>query len=606
VESPADPAILTDGAPLHALRELFGHETFRPGQQEIVEAVRAGRDTLVVHPTGAGKSVCYQLPAAMHGPDRGLTLVVSPLIALMQDQVDALRARGIAAAFCNSAQDPSEQADVLRRAAAGELRLLYVAPERLRSAALLETLRTAGCATVACDEAHCISQWGHDFRPDYARIGEFLESEALPKRPTVIALTATATARVRDEIVRILNLRDPHISLQGVYRPNLRLVVRDGVKPKGRLPEIVQALRWSARGSSIIYAGTRKRTEELTADLQANGFSAVAYHAGIDGVSRAIRQDRFLAGEVPIIVATNAFGMGIDKADIRAVIHWRLPDTLEAYYQEVGRAGRDGRQSLCMGFFTKGDASQLRFLIQGNNPWPSKVERTFEELRRLADPDGYYHPAHLQLSRRERMEQEICWNYLERFGAFERSPDGALRLDDGWMGLTFEQRDWMDAKREGDLGRLERVGEFATGDRCRMLELEEYFGFSDLPTAVGRAGADGCGHCDQCKPVTAAPAPPVLAADGKVHGRKTAKKPPLEISDPAELLLLESLRAWRVERAGDKPAYTVLHDRTLAELVRHRPGTEAELAAIHGIGPSRLAKFGDDLLALLRASPAPE
>ncbi len=599
--------------PLADLREslarLFGHADFRPGQADIVEAVAAGRDALVVHPTGAGKSVCYQLPAAVAPPERGVALVVSPLIALMQDQVDALGKRGIPAAFLNSVLSAEEQAEVLARVRRREVRLLYVAPERLRSEPFLAALRAAGCWLVACDEAHCISQWGHDFRPDYARIGEFLA--ALAPRPAVCALTATATERVRGEIVEILGLRDPVLSLHGIYRPNLRLVVRRDVRPSERFDEIARTLRWAEGGSAIVYAGTRRRTDELAADLSRAGFRTVAYHAGLGGAERAVRQEGFVSGRTPVVVATNAFGMGIDKADIRAVVHWRLPESLEAYYQEVGRAGRDGKPSLCLGYLGPGDVAQVQFLLRSNNPFPSRLEQEYREMRLRAGEGGVVEDEPEGRSRSEALESGVVRNLLSKFGAMERLPYGAWRLEPSWKGLGQEERRWLDRKRQGDYARLARVSAYAEGTLCRMADLEDYFGFRDRPEREG-----GCGHCDVCAPVRV----PQVPAPAETRRRRAKKRkwaepllapghaPPAPAPPPppgVEERLLEELRAWRRRRAAGHPAYTILPDRTLADLVRSRPRTEADLAGIHGIGPVRLKLFGEELLSIVAESDPP-
>ena len=337
------------------LKQHFGYEEFRPGQEEIISNALAGRHGLVVMPTGGGKSLCYQLPALATG---GLTLVVSPLIALMKDQVDGLRANGIAADFLNSSLDNTTAAAVERRAQDGGVSLLYVAPERVSMPGFRRFLHTLDLRLIAIDEAHCISEWGHDFRPDYRALSE-LRTE-FPDTP-VMALTATATERVRDDIAGQLQLNDCPRFVSGFDRANLTY----RVQPRQHAWDALVNLLGERRGqSAIVYCFSRKETEEVAEGLTAAGHPAVAYHAGLDAETRRVTQERFIDGEVPIVAATIAFGMGIDKPDIRLVAHYALPKSIEGYYQETGRAGRDGLPSDCVLFFSEGDRAKQEFFIQ--------------------------------------------------------------------------------------------------------------------------------------------------------------------------------------------------------------------------------------------------
>jgi len=363
------------------LRERFGLEQFRTGQREVIENVLAGRDVLCVMPTGGGKSLCYQLPALLLG---GPTLVVSPLIALMKDQVDGLVERGLRATLLNSTLDPSEQRARLLEIEAGKYDLVYVAPERFRSPRFVETMNRVKPALLAVDEAHCISEWGHDFRPDYARIG-------LARRqigsPPCIALTATATDLVRRDIADQLDLREPEQFVTGFDRPNLSYAVVDARRDADKLAALAGVLERSP-GSSIIYASSRARCEAVGQFLHDHlGRPAVVYHAGLSREERAEAQDRFMSGEVDTVVATNAFGMGVDKSDIRSVIHFNLPGTLEAYYQEAGRAGRDGQSARCVLLYAPGDRFLQEMFIDNEYPPPDAVYNVYEFLRKQdADP----------------------------------------------------------------------------------------------------------------------------------------------------------------------------------------------------------------------------
>ena len=337
------------------LKRHFGYDEFRPGQEAIIANALAGRHGLMIMPTGGGKSLCYQLPALAMG---GLTLVVSPLIALMKDQVDGLRANGIAAEFVNSSLDNRTVADVERKAQAGDVNLLYVAPERVSMPGFRRFLDTLDLRLIAIDEAHCISEWGHDFRPDYRALSELRTQ--FPDTP-VMALTATATERVRDDIVGQLRLDDCPRFVSGFDRANLTY----RVQPRQAAWDSLVGLMDERRGqSAIVYCFSRKETEEVAAGLTAAGHPAVAYHAGLDADVRRRTQERFIDGDVPIVAATIAFGMGIDKPDIRLVVHYTLPKSIEGYYQETGRAGRDGLPSDCVLFFSEGDRAKQEFFIQ--------------------------------------------------------------------------------------------------------------------------------------------------------------------------------------------------------------------------------------------------
>lgn len=357
-----------------ALHQHFGFNAFRAGQGEVVDAVLAGQDVVVVMPTGSGKSLCFQLPALMGD---GVTLVVSPLIALMKDQVDALRERGLPATFINSSLSESETSQRLAGIRAGDFKLVYIAPERFRSPRFMDALSSLNVSLFAVDEAHCISQWGHDFRPDYMRLRSAIEAVG---RPRAMALTATATPYVRDDIIQQLQLRNPRVFVSGFDRPNLTLDVVHTTREAHKIEHLKNLAASYPGGSGIVYASTRKAVEQAAAHLAESGLRAVAYHAGMPDEQRSRVQDDFMSGRAQIILATNAFGMGIDKPDIRFVAHYQMPGSIEAYYQEIGRAGRDGLPSTCTLFFNYADKRTQDFFIEGSYPPPDLIAQVYDAL----------------------------------------------------------------------------------------------------------------------------------------------------------------------------------------------------------------------------------
>jgi len=428
---------------LAALREHFGFESFREGQREVIEAILAGHDTVVVMPTGGGKSLCFQLPALMN---EGATVVVSPLIALMKDQVDALHARNLPATFINSSVDFEEQKARISGIRQGKYKLVYVAPERFRSAHFVEALKSVNVSLFAVDEAHCVSTWGHDFRPDFLRLKSAIEEIG---RPQVVALTATATPHVRADIIEQLGLREPRAFVSGFDRPNLSISVVHTQKEREKSAHVKSLAAAAKGGSGIIYSSTRKSVEQVARRLKDAGLSVVAYHAGMEEAERTRAQDDFMSGRVQMIVATNAFGMGIDKADIRFVIHYHLPGSIEAYYQEIGRAGRDGLPSDCVLLFNYADKRTQDFFIEGSYPPPELIAKVYETLVATRQP-------HIELSTREiavrasirnEMAVQSALIILEKAGHIERGAAGENRAEVRLLMPPHLARETVSAKR---------------------------------------------------------------------------------------------------------------------------------------------------------------
>ena len=669
------------------LRERFGHADFRPGQQRAVESVLAGRDTLVILPTGGGKSVCYQVPALLLD---GLTVVLSPLISLMKDQVDALEARGIPATFINSSLSASEVATRLGRVQRGEIKLLYVAPERFDYGHAGERIAAVGVSLLAIDEAHCISEWGHDFRPSYRRVRDI---HARLGAPPTVALTATATPEVRRDIARVLALRDPEIVLTGFDRTNLRWHVirtKNDAEKDGTLVELLK----QHPGVAIVYAATRKTVERVAQHLSRAGVKAAAYHAGLDDARRKEVQESFMTERVRCIVATNAFGMGIDKSNVRLVVHHAMPGSLEAYYQEAGRAGRDGGQADCYLLHAFQDRFTHEFFIKSASPERETVESVYGAACKHADADGIleFDAAALAASAKGKVsdrEAESSLRLLVSAGAISASdgsmarvrvrllatPDrirtelgdatgedepqelGLLRalwklsrgavatgaivdldvLPPGLAGgmqatpmldalqrkqmliwsrvgeglvvadrsapLTRWPMDWetLERRRTAETSQLEVMQKYAYTDRCRRAYVLRYFG--------DPAATNSCEQCDNClhlgHAATSSAAGAELSAGRRAVTKKTkAAKHDAVASDLSddEQQLLDSLRTLRSELAKrDKvPAYVVFADRTLREMARAKPRTPGALGDVHGVGPVKMEKYGEEFLGVIR------
>lgn len=479
--------------PLEALKEYFGFDGFLDAQEEAVGQILAGKDGLVVMPTGGGKSLCYQLPALCL---RGVTLVVSPLIALMKDQVDALVKKGIPAAMINSTQSLTEQRERISRMRAGEYKLVYVAPERFRAESFVSALADIEIALFAVDEAHCLSQWGHDFRPDYMRLGKAL---AKVGRPQCVALTATATPVVRRDILKVLDLRSPFEMVSGFARPNLSLVISQVSKHAQKYQKIRQVVkRWK---TGIVYCATRKRVEEVAEMMHDWGISCIAYHGGMSDVERERTQNIFIRKEADVAVATNAFGMGIDRSDVRFVIHFEVPGSVEAYYQEAGRAGRDGEAAMCELLFNHADTRTQDFFIEGANPSYATICGIYQHLLNQADGDFEVHETLEQIKDgadiKNGMSVGSALSTLAKEGLIERFDVAGSRArgtrllkPDILTSRIGIDREAIEGKEKRDKDKLGAMIELCYARVCRQQWIMEYFGEAD---------ASACGSCDVCK-----------------------------------------------------------------------------------------------------------
>jgi ATP-dependent DNA helicase RecQ len=588
----------------HTLQTVFGFDSFRPNQEDIIKAVLAKRDVFAVMPTGGGKSICYQLPAMLM---EGTAVVISPLISLMKDQVDAAKENGIAAAYLNSSLDANQMSDVIRRLKDNQVKLIYIAPERFAMPQFVELLKELPLSLFAIDEAHCISEWGHDFRPDYLSLSGI--PAAFPGVP-VAAFTATATEKVQQDIIRKIGLRDPHCVRAAFNRPNLFYQVA----PKTELSrQLVEFLKEHEGEAGIIYRTTRDSVESTAEFLSAHGTKALPYHAGLPAEQRDRNQEAFNRDEVPVIVATIAFGMGIDKSNVRFVVHADLPKHIEAYYQETGRAGRDGEPAHCQLFFSRGDIPRIRYFI---DKIADDAERTIA-LQKLNQTVRF---ASHNACRRKQLLAFFGETYpANNCGACDICTGNVNRSDItidakilmSAMARTNERfgiNHVMDVVMGADTKRVQELGHHAIktfgagrhgdkhhwrfiidellaqelivqdGDRYPVLKL----------TPRGRAALTGTDQVFGLK-----------REEGTVAGRrrKTAE------TGPFDAALFERLRTVRKRLAGanEVPPYVIFSDKTLHEMSRHYPVTSAEMRRVHGVGDVKLERYGDDFIAEIKA-----
>ena len=645
-----DSADSVDPRALEALNRYFGYDSFRPGQSGIVSAILTGRDVLGVMPTGAGKSICYQIPAAILP---GVAIVISPLISLMRDQVDALNDVGLPAAFINTTQTPDEQDLVFAQALSGQIKLLYVAPERLETERFRNFAVRVPISLVAVDEAHCVSQWGQDFRSSYLGIGEFIAG--LPTRPTVAAFTATATERVRRDIVSILGLHTPSITVTGFDRPNLYFDVIS-MPRKDKASWVASYIASHPDESGIVYCATRKETEALAeslnsavaelraaggADVSDIGTIAVAYHGGMSADAREKAQRDFVTDRVPVVVATNAFGMGIDKSNVRFVIHHNMPESIEAYYQEAGRAGRDGEPSRCTLLWNESDIVTRRRLLdsdyENERLTPEEQEAVRASKRRLLDAMvGYCRTA------------DCLHAYMTRY--FGETAGAAAKTDGKCVGgcanceHTFETIDVTDIARAVSRcvhdvnqhvgsGKIVKVLRGSKAQDLSYLNPESLpsFGMLDevpearirdvlsqmatdgfLTIAEGRLPIVGFGPraAETVAPEFHYDIKKIKRADARARRTPDVSTPAVGsyVPDDGDEALFQKLRALRLDIARElgKPPYIVFSDKTLRDMVRVKPITDDQFLAVNGVGESKLKQYGERFMAAIREDSGDE
>ena len=595
------------GALNEALSEVFGFHAFRDNQEDIVRAILAGRDVFAVMPTGGGKSLCYQLPAYLL---EGTCVVISPLISLMKDQVDAAVGNGLAAEFLNSSLDPNERAAVGRRLTAGELDLLYVAPERFAMESFLAALKSVKLSLFAIDEAHCISEWGHDFRPDYLSLSRIVDE--FPDVP-VAAFTATATAKVQADITAKLRLRDPHAVRASFNRPNLFYQVLAKSSPN---QQILSFLRKREGDSGIIYRTTRANVESTADFLNSRGIKALPYHAGLPNEMRKDHQEAFNRDEVGVIVATVAFGMGIDKSNVRFVIHADLPKNIESYYQETGRSGRDGEPAHCLLLFGGGDIPKIRYFI---DDIPDETERAVATTK-------LYEMVNFATVNKCRREQLLGY-----FG--EQLAEGACSGCDICSGQVEQVDATRDAQivmsamaRTGQRFGAAHVVDIVTGADTQKIR---DFQHDLLPTygagsehkkphwrrVIDNLVAQGCvGHTDSQFPglMITAKGVEVLYGRQEFHILKSAEPKkartrkrsaaPVDVVENFDGALFEKLRSLRTElaRAQNVPPYIVFSDRALREMARDCPTSHDQMREITGVGEKKLDRYGEQFMSVIQ------
>ncbi|MAS44882.1 MAG: DNA helicase RecQ [Rhodobacteraceae bacterium] len=600
---------MTDLTPL--LRSVFGFDAFRPGQEEIVSAIEAGRDVLAIMPTGGGKSLCFQLPALAR---EGVTVVVSPLIALMRDQVAGLREAGVEAGALTSANAPEENERIFDAIDRGTLKLLYLAPERLSSSRAL--LARLNVSLLAVDEAHCVSQWGHDFRPDYLKIGDLRRS--LGDVQTA-AFTATADEETREEIAAKLFDAAPETFLRGFDRPNLFLAFEPKTRPRQQLMDFVLPRRGR---SGIVYAGSRNKTEVLAQALRDAGVPSLAYHAGLDGPVRAEVQDRFDREDGMVICATVAFGMGVDKPDIRFVAHADLPKSVESYYQEIGRAGRDGAPADTLTLFGAEDIKLRRMQID-ESPAPEERRRADHQrlnaLLSLAEAPGCRRQTLLAYFGEARPEPcgncDLCRNPPVLFDATEAAQKALSAIYR--TGESFGAEHIINVLIGKTDARGERLGhdQLAVYGLGRDMDKGTWRGVLRQLLALGMAAVDGRTGgwrlTEEARPVLRGETRLQLRKDAMAPrgaGRPDGRAAPSALVDPEDEALLAALKRLRRElaEAQNAPAYIVFPDRTLIEMATKKPRSLDEMGRISGVGAAKLARYGAAFLEALTGAPAPE